>query len=302
MQLGTDTTARLGIAAADTFFSKHDWLFREQTIHDWGIDAQVEPKENGRPTGKLIALQIKTGPSFFKRKSKDAIRHSISDSHLDYWLRHQLPVFIILHDNTRDETIWQKVERHLIDKTSSGNWYIDIPTRNRLDKRSLRFIEKSIAKDPTSFRRSLLALDYPIMQRVQRGPASLRVLEMNHKGLSFRGAWLRFGDADKPSADLTLERWAPSDSIHDYMATMFPWLDYLHAEPLEDPLGSIEAEEHKLRVKLNDVGQAFCSLENFYLNGKSPLTYPLQYREDDTFTEDEYSDWAFNRALGKDNT
>jgi hypothetical protein len=65
------------------------------------------------------------------------------------------------------------------------------------------------------------------------------------------------------------------------MATMFPWLDYSHMQPLMDPTGSIEAEEHCLRVWLNEVGQAFSSLENFYLNGRAPLNYPLDYRVDE---------------------
>jgi hypothetical protein len=35
-------TVRLGVAALDTYFSGHGWLFREQLTHDYGIDAHVE--------------------------------------------------------------------------------------------------------------------------------------------------------------------------------------------------------------------------------------------------------------------
>jgi hypothetical protein len=42
------------------------WLFREQAVSDYGIDAHVEEVDSdNKPTGKLVALQIKSGPSFF---------------------------------------------------------------------------------------------------------------------------------------------------------------------------------------------------------------------------------------------
>ncbi|WP_345855190.1 DUF4365 domain-containing protein [Shewanella algae] len=35
-------TERLGVSKLDHYFSSHGWLFREQMIHDFGIDAHVE--------------------------------------------------------------------------------------------------------------------------------------------------------------------------------------------------------------------------------------------------------------------
>lgn len=65
-------TERLGVAGVDYFFSQHGWLFREQPTHDYGIDAHVEIVITNRPTGKLIALQIKSGTSFFSEETADA--------------------------------------------------------------------------------------------------------------------------------------------------------------------------------------------------------------------------------------
>ena len=198
MERGTDTTSRLGVTAADHFFSKHDWLFREQAIHDWGIDAHVEPKKNSRPVGRLIALQIKAGPSWFSSEDESGVRHSISDWHMEYWLRHQLPVFIILHDPRADTTIWQKVERHLLKRSRRGSWFIRIPRSNVLDESALPYFEKSLSSDPMSFRRNHLALDHPYMVAVSDADdAYLRILEMNHKALNMRGAWFRFNDENK---------------------------------------------------------------------------------------------------------
>ena len=55
-------TERVGVNAVEAIFlNELNWAFREQTVSDYGIDAQVEVMEDGKPTGKLIALQIKSG-------------------------------------------------------------------------------------------------------------------------------------------------------------------------------------------------------------------------------------------------
>ena len=61
----TALTERAGVAAAQVAFTKMGWFFREQTVSDFGIDAQVEIEECDKPVGRLIALQIKSGQSYF---------------------------------------------------------------------------------------------------------------------------------------------------------------------------------------------------------------------------------------------
>jgi hypothetical protein len=47
-------------------------------------------------------------------------KHYGEQRHLDYWLGHSLPVFLILHDPDRNLTLWQKIERHLARVTDKG--------------------------------------------------------------------------------------------------------------------------------------------------------------------------------------
>jgi Domain of unknown function (DUF4365) len=54
---------------ADAVADKLGWIFREQSHADLGIDAHVEIIKDGRGTGRLIALQIKSGPSWFRQKT-----------------------------------------------------------------------------------------------------------------------------------------------------------------------------------------------------------------------------------------
>ena len=61
----SDSTQRLGIAFCDYAITEMGFIFREQPIRDYGIDAQIEIYDNDYATGNLIAAQIKTGLSYF---------------------------------------------------------------------------------------------------------------------------------------------------------------------------------------------------------------------------------------------
>lgn len=63
-------TDRESVNAVEAIFVKElGWIFREQTVADWGIDAHVEVANEKEPSGRLLALQIKSGKSFFKKKT-----------------------------------------------------------------------------------------------------------------------------------------------------------------------------------------------------------------------------------------
>src|SRR5258708_29082347 len=126
------TIERIGVNAVEAIFlNDFGWLFREQTVSDYGIDAQVEVVENNEPTGKLIALQIKTGASYFRPKGDDFVFYG-ELRHLEYWTRHSLPMFLVLHDPEKKLTLWQKVERPLAHVTDKG-WAILAPAGNVLN-------------------------------------------------------------------------------------------------------------------------------------------------------------------------
>ena len=80
-------------------FEAWGWLFREQPIEDYGIDAHVEPLDGlEQPSRQLLALQIKAGASYFAEETKDGWWFRDSRRHWHYWLGHVLPVVIILYN------------------------------------------------------------------------------------------------------------------------------------------------------------------------------------------------------------
>ena len=98
-----DTTDRSGIYKCGATFEKIGFIFREQTICDYGIDAIIERKDEKYPSGKLIAVQIKSGDSYFKERKDDKVVFRGENKHYDYWLNHSLPVIIVLYSPSNDK-------------------------------------------------------------------------------------------------------------------------------------------------------------------------------------------------------
>lgn len=138
-------TERIGVNAAESIFIREfEWIFREQPIVDVGIDALIEQSENGNPTGKFIALQIKSGKGNFS-VSNDKLTYYISNIHYNYWLNFDLPILLIAHIPEIDKTFWIEITDKNI-KPTKKQWKIEIPLRNKLDKTAKPLITKLLTK------------------------------------------------------------------------------------------------------------------------------------------------------------
>ena len=148
-------TGRIGVSATQFFFEKLGFIFREQPIEDYGIDAHIEVIENDKATGKLIALQIKSGKSFFKEKTNDGIVFYGELKHLSYWVSHSLPVMLVIYNVDENIAYWQIVNKHTIIKTPK-HWKLHIPLTQKIDNSSVNLIKQ--------FAKKLSALsDYTIL-------------------------------------------------------------------------------------------------------------------------------------------
>ena len=126
-------TGRMGVSAASLVFEAWGWLFREQPIEDYGIDAHVEPLDGPeQPSRQLLALQIKTGASFFREETPDGWWFRDTRRHWHYWLGHVLPVVIVLYDPQTGVLYWQHVEADLV-RLTGGEGKLLIPRSQVLD-------------------------------------------------------------------------------------------------------------------------------------------------------------------------
>lgn len=121
-----------------------NWLFRELPANDFGVDAHIEQCIGGRPTGKLIGLQIKSGESYFREADSEAVlfRHSLR--HLEYWLNYSTPVIVVLVHPKRQEYIWEVVSTATATRLESGG-RIRVPRQQRFDASAIPQLEAILA-------------------------------------------------------------------------------------------------------------------------------------------------------------
>lgn len=130
-----DRTERLGVIETDRIITKEiGWIFREQPIVDVGLDAIIEQSEDGNPTGKFLAVQIKTGKGNFQVSEKK-ITYYVSNIHYNYWLNLEIPIILIAHFPESEKTYWHQINEHNLKKTKK-HWKLEIPIFQELNKKS----------------------------------------------------------------------------------------------------------------------------------------------------------------------
>jgi hypothetical protein len=102
------------------------WIFRKMDVEDdFGVDAlaeiavPVDDPDYDAVSGRLLALQIKSGKSHFKRATSDGWKFREDSDHLSYWLGHSLPVIVVLVDKA-GTAYWQRVTTRTVDETPKG--------------------------------------------------------------------------------------------------------------------------------------------------------------------------------------
>jgi hypothetical protein len=268
-------TDREGVNAVERIFVKElGWIFREQTIADWGIDAHVEVANEQEPTGRLLALQIKSGKSFFKKTGN--ITFHGKRRHLQYWINHSLPVVIVLHNPETGETLWRRVKYEDVKHKSWDDWTLEIRRDQALNAGACEQLQQGVS-DISAYRRIRLALDGPLIREFsQQADVYLQIEQWPNKSLSFRGARIFYDDLEKAEPDHGFGIFSPARDIQRYMELYWPWVscEYVN-EP--DLSGFSEVTTHDFNVVLNDVGKAFLLLEDYYENGRDGTDVPDPY-------------------------
>lgn len=137
-------TERIGVHLIGSLITKLGWVFREETVMDYGIDATVEERKSGIPTGKLLSLQIKTGSSFVERNSTGDFDFYIKPVHLEYWLNYQIPVILVICDPDRDILYWRQIAKRNLTETTAGKYKISILKTSVMSTKSLSELETII--------------------------------------------------------------------------------------------------------------------------------------------------------------
>lgn len=138
-------TERKGVYRAAIIFTEEiEWVFRELNPVDVGLDALIEMAENGDPSAKFIAVQIKSGEGNFYEGSH-SYTYYISNWHYHYWLNSNLPVILVAHFPNSGKTIWENLEIDKVKRTAK-KWKIQIPKNKELSVTSKKELSGIINK------------------------------------------------------------------------------------------------------------------------------------------------------------
>lgn len=296
-------TDRLGVSRLDHFFSEHGWLFREQLWHDFGIDAQVEVVEKGKAAGELIAIQIKSGASYFSEQTETSFVLRADDNHIRYWSRHSLTVIVVMYNPDTDSLYWEHVSEATVSSTGTG-WRIDVPKTKVLSGDSLPELRR-LMQPPAYIRRlNKLRLDRQWMDLVAQGEivyvefddwvnkslprfavrigCDSRDDVEEHNWPTTYGPGLSFEELLShliPWAGFEVDEDAYRDGMESrWMGDCYSWHDHetgktyytkTFAEYYEPPDGIVpvssngETASYRLILQLNQAGQAFIALDDY---------------------------------------
>jgi hypothetical protein len=120
-------------AVASLVNDNFKWIFRRVGGEtDYGIDGYIDVvTDTGGVTGQAIAVQIKTGASFFRVKSPNGFVFYGEAKHFNYYVNLAVPVLIILYDEKIGKLYWQQFDPKRTEPTSKG-WKIEIPKYSNL--------------------------------------------------------------------------------------------------------------------------------------------------------------------------
>ena len=126
-----DFTERFGIRAVEDAVLAARCIWRETPLRDVGIDGQIEHRlASGVVTGRLVAVQVKSGSTYFASRSDTDVAYTPKEKHRAYWARHPLPVILVLHEPDTGRSIWTDARGQLRD----GAKTLRVPLDNHLDR------------------------------------------------------------------------------------------------------------------------------------------------------------------------
>jgi hypothetical protein len=124
---------RRGIAAVQSYAARRQQIWRETNTGDVGIDGNLEfVSADGLAMGRIVAVQVKAGPSFFAHPSERGWKFYPEEKHRHYWESFPLPVLLVLHDPGKDASYWADV-RQALRTPGDGKAFVEVPAGNSLE-------------------------------------------------------------------------------------------------------------------------------------------------------------------------
>lgn len=146
-----------GLVKLHGFCIAMEAIWRPTTCHDIGVDGQIEFLElndGATSTGKILAVQVKSGPSYFKYEDDSSFSYYPSPKHRQYWRSLNLPIILVIHNPDTDLTLFAPIKDQLSENA------IKVPKSQELNSESrTQLLElAALNHDPWKVLKSLSAI------------------------------------------------------------------------------------------------------------------------------------------------
>jgi len=136
----------IGEAAVRHRFLNIGFQFDGRSRLEAGIDGIAEIMEDGRPTGQMIAVQVKaTDSGTYVSEDDKGFSYLLKRKDLDYWRGSNLPVIIVLYRKSDDSFYWQKIPTRATegDRRLQFEKQRDVLDRNAVDRLAALTVPKT---------------------------------------------------------------------------------------------------------------------------------------------------------------
>jgi len=124
---------REGVNAVARIAANLGLIWRENQMKDVGIDGQIEyVNGDGFATGRFIAVQVKSGESYFKHEEDKFWKFYPEKKHRLYWERFPIPVILVLHNPTTSQLAWTDVRHQLRSESHRKSAAVNVSKESNL--------------------------------------------------------------------------------------------------------------------------------------------------------------------------
>lgn len=108
----TNVTSKIGVNFVKGIVEEAGSLFHKiEQENDLGIDGIIEFIKDEAPTNKSIAIQIKSGKSYFNLQNTESLIPV--DDHYEYWINYPLPVYGLVYSPELRKGFWVNIKDYL---------------------------------------------------------------------------------------------------------------------------------------------------------------------------------------------
>jgi hypothetical protein len=109
----TKRTEYHGLLYIEQLVNETGNIFRKIHLEeDVGLDGVIEFVKDGEATGRLLAIQVKSGDSYVVA-GKDRFIVPVDEAHLNYWQSYDLPVVIVCYSPSQKLAAWEDIKQYI---------------------------------------------------------------------------------------------------------------------------------------------------------------------------------------------